>query len=30
MRKKNPELYQAIKIYAERHYEKEGAFSHGA
>ena len=24
MRKKNPELYQAIKTYVERHYEKEG------
>ena len=24
MRKKNPELYQAIKSYVERHYEKEG------
>ena len=24
MRKKNPELYQAIKTYVERHYEKDG------
>ena len=24
MRQKNPELYQAIKTYVERHYEKEG------
>lgn len=24
MRTKNPELYQAIKTYVERHYEKEG------
>lgn len=24
MRKKNPELYQAIKTYVEHHYEKEG------
>ena len=24
MRKKNPELYQAIKTYVERHYEQEG------